>query len=92
MRVADADGVTHIVEVHGSTVFEIAAAALAQFRREGWVDTLAPTAVIQVEVHTATTHNVPLSALQRWVDSPSVSPKQELLKRPLRRAPEGRTR
>jgi hypothetical protein len=87
VSVTDADGVTHVVEVHGASVYDVAAAALAQLRHEGWVDTLAPTTVMKVEVHVpATIHHVPLKALQRWVDGPSASPKQELLKRPLRRS------
>jgi hypothetical protein len=85
--VADADGVTHVVEVQGTGVYEVAATALAQLRQEGWVDTLGPTTVLQVEVHVPPTiHHVPMKALQRWADGSSASPKQELLKRPLRRS------
>ena len=87
VRVTDADGVTHGVEVLGSSVYEVAAAGLAQLREQGWVEVVAPNTVLQVEVHTApTVHNVPLKSLQRWAASPSISPKQELLKQPLRRA------
>jgi hypothetical protein len=86
VSVTDADGVTHVVEVHGASVYDVAAAALAQFTHEGWVDTLAPTAVLTVEVHVLpTVHKVPLKVLQRWANGPSASPKQELLKQPLRR-------
>jgi hypothetical protein len=87
VSVTDADGVTHSVEVHGASVYDVASAALAQFTHEGWVDTLSPTAVLQVEVHVPPTiHRVPLKTLQRWADGPSVSPKEDLLKRPLRRS------
>jgi hypothetical protein len=30
--------------------------------------------------------DVPMKALERWANGPSLSPKQELLKRPLRRS------
>ena len=85
VSVTDVDGVTHTAQVQGSSVYEVAAAALAQFRGDGWVDTLPSTAVLQVEVHVfPTIHHVPLKALQRWANGPSVSPTVALLKRPLR--------
>ena len=87
VSVTDADGVTHIVEVQGTSAFEVAAAAVAQFKLEGWIDALAPTTVLHVEVHLPPTiHKVPMKALQRWANGPSVSPKEELVKRPLRRS------
>ncbi|HEX6974437.1 MAG TPA: hypothetical protein VF147_08550 [Vicinamibacterales bacterium] len=78
---------THAVDVQGTSVFEAAAAGLAQLRDEGWTAPLAPSAVIRVEVQLApVVHDVPVKSLERWAGGPSVSPKQELLKRPLRRA------
>ena len=66
VSVTDADGMTHVVEVHGASVYDVAATAVAQFKHEGWVDTLAPTTVLQVEVHVQPTiHHVPLKALER---------------------------
>jgi len=86
VSVPTADGVTHAVTVQATTLFEAAAAAVAQMREEGWSGALAPDAVLRVEVQLPPViHDVPLKALQRWADQPSVSPKQELLKRPLRR-------
>jgi hypothetical protein len=91
VSVTDMDGVTHAVEVQGTSAYDVAATALAQFRHEGWVDTLGPATVLRVEVHLSQiVHNIPLTALQRWANGPSVSPKQELLKRPLRRSKTGR--
>ena len=87
VSVTDADGVSHVVEVHGTSVFEVAASALAQFRHDAWIDALPPSAVLHVEVQMpAVVHHVPVKAVQRWVEGPSVSPKQELLKHPLRRS------
>jgi hypothetical protein len=87
VSVTDAEGVTHIVDVHGASVYDVAAAALAQLRHEAWVETLGPATVLTVEVHVPPTiHKVPLKVLERWANGPSASPKQELSKRPLRRS------
>ena len=81
------DGVTHTVEVQGASVFDVAAAGLAQLRQDDWMEPLTPTAVVRVEVQLApVVHEVSVKALERWANGPSVSPKQELLKRPLRRS------
>ena len=45
VRVTDVDDVTHVVEVQGASVYDVAAPALAQLRHEGWIDVLAPTTV-----------------------------------------------
>lgn len=76
---------THVVVADGDSLFEVAASAIALLRDEGWADALPPDAVVQVEIQLPPiTHEVPLKALERWVAGPSVSPKEELLKRRLR--------
>jgi hypothetical protein len=72
------DGVTHSVEVHGATLFEAAASALAAFRAESWAaDALTPSTTLRVEVHTpATVHDVPI-----WLESSSASPQEFASKR-----------
>jgi hypothetical protein len=48
----DTDGVTHTVQVQGSSLFEAAAHAVAAFREQGWAaEALTPMAVLRVEVH-----------------------------------------
>lgn len=55
-------------------------------REDGLMEPLGPTAVIRVEVQLAPViHEVPLNALERWANGPSVSPREGVLKRPLRR-------
>jgi hypothetical protein len=79
------DGVTHAVVAEGNSLFEVAAAAIALLHDEGWAGALPPDAVVQVEVQLpAIVHEVPLKALERWAAGPSVSPREELLKRRLR--------
>jgi hypothetical protein len=74
------------VNVQASTLFEAADAGVAQLRQGGWPASLPPDATIQVEVHVPPViHAVPLKAVERWANGPSVSPKEELIKRPVRR-------
>ena len=83
ITVRDLEGVAHQVEVQGSTLFEAAAAALAVFRQQGWAtDALTTNAILRVEVQLpAVVHEVPLKAVERWLRSPSDSPRDRLLKR-----------
>ena len=76
------DGITHSVEAEGSTLFEVAATALASFRNEGWTDALTANAVLQIEVQLPPiVHSVPLKAVERWAAGPNASPKEALVKR-----------
>jgi hypothetical protein len=77
------DGVTHSVEVHGATLFQAAASALAAFRAESWAaDALTPSTTLRVEVHTpATVHDVPIKVVDRWLESSSASPQEFASKR-----------
>lgn len=88
VRVRDVDGVLHEVEVAASSLYEAAAAGLAAFRQEDWAaDALTPNAILRVEVRLpAVVHEVPLKAVERWLRTPSVSPKEEVAKRALREA------
>lgn len=59
------DGITHSVEAEGSSLFEVAATALAAFRNEGWTDAFTPDAVLQVEVQLPPIfHSVPVKAVE----------------------------
>ena len=84
----DLSGVSHSVEVTASTSFEAAAAAVAAFHREGRAaQALTPNAILRVEVQLpAIIHDVPLKAVERWANGPSVSPKEEVVKRKVRTA------
>ena len=83
MSVGGPDGVTHTVEA-GSSLFEVAATALAAFRNEGWTDTLTPNTVLHIEVQLPpVVHSVPIRAVEKWIACPSVSAREALLKRGL---------
>jgi hypothetical protein len=77
---------THTVQVQASTLFEAGAAAVAAFRQQGWAaEALTPNAVLHIEVQLPPiTHDVPLKAIERWLRTPSVSPKEEMWMRSLR--------
>lgn len=81
------DGVAHQVDVQGSTLFEAAAAAITSFRQQGWAaNALTGNAILRVEVQLPTVvHEVPLKAVERWLQSPTDGPKDRLLKQQLGR-------
>jgi hypothetical protein len=83
VTIADSDGVCHSVEVTAGSVFEAAAEAVKLFRLEGWAaEALTPAARLRVEVRLPpVVHDVPLRALERWTQSPTISPKDHLVKR-----------
>jgi hypothetical protein len=81
-------GVTHAVTVTAATLFEAAAAAIAMFRQESWAaDALTPNAVLHLELQLPPiVHDVPLRAVERWMHSPSASPREQMTKRTARAA------
>jgi hypothetical protein len=82
VSIRDLEGVTHTVRVEGESLFEAAARAVAAFREQGWAaDALTANAVLHIEVHApSVVHEVPLRAVERWLRSPSVSPKEAAMK------------
>ena len=83
VTVKDVEGVTHHVEVQASSLFEAGATAVAAFRQQGWAgDALTPAAMLHIEVQIPPiAHDVPLKAIERWLRAPSVSPREEVVKR-----------
>ena len=64
--------------------------AVTAFRQQGWAtDALTLNAILRVEMQLPpVVHEVPLKAVERWLRSPSASPKEEMAKRAARTAPE----
>ena len=79
----DLEGALHQVEIQASTLFEAAAAALNAFRQQGWAAAaLTPNATLRVEVLLpSVVHDVPLKAVERWLNAPAESPRDQLVKR-----------
>ena len=86
--VRDMEDTSHHVDVQASSMFEAAAAAVAAFRQHGWAAAaLTANAIMRVEVQLpAVVHEVPLTAVDRWLRTPSTSPKEEITKTRLRPA------
>jgi hypothetical protein len=82
VSIKDVEGITHSVEIQAATLFEAAAEAVRVFGQQGWAAAaLTPQAVLRIEVRLPTVvHDVPFAALQRWLRSPSASPKEKLTK------------
>ena len=79
------DGIVHAVEAEGTSLFEVAAQAVALLRQEGWTDALTPNAILHVEVQLPPiVHQVPWKAVEKWLREPSTSPRDEVSKRQLR--------
>jgi hypothetical protein len=83
VSVNDVNGTRHTVTLHAATLFEAAAAAVGVFRQEPWAaDALTPNAVLRVEVQPPpVVHDVPLKAVERWLNGPSSSPRERSAKR-----------
>jgi hypothetical protein len=83
VSVTDLQGVTHSTEVQASSLFEAAAGAIAAFKLEGWAaEALKPNTILRVEIRLPSViHDVPLRAVEQWLQSTSASPKEEIVKR-----------
>ena len=80
----DLVGIQHSVEVAAESLFEAAALAVSEFRRHPWTDGMEPGAAITrlaVSVkEPATTHEVSIRQLEKWISSTAKSPQDTLLK------------
>lgn len=78
VTVKDIAGITHTVTVTASSLFQAAATAPTVFRKESWAaEALTRNATLRVEVQMpAVLHEVPLKAVERWLRSPSASPRE----------------
>ena len=72
----DHRGVRHSVTVGADSVFEAAAAGLAAFRQNGWLEAQpGPATRLDIEVHgPVTRHTVSVQQIQRWAQSTAVTP------------------
>ena len=85
VSVRGVDGITHAVEAESTSLFEVAAQAVALLREEGWTDALTPNAILHVEVQLPPIiHQVPLKAVEKWASAPRATPKEALAKSAVR--------
>ena len=82
----DHRGVRHSVTVGAESVFEAAAAGLAELRKSGWLEAHpGPATRLDVEVHAPVTkHTVSVQQLQQWAQSTAATPADRLKREKVR--------
>lgn len=82
----DGAGITHTVSVSASSLFEAAALAVAEFKRSGFAfAAVGPGTRLKVAVEPpASTHELSVGNLQRWLESNGKTPREQALKVTLR--------
>lgn len=83
----DHRGVRHSVRVRAESLFEAAAAALAEFRECGWIEAQpGPATQLEVKVRgPATKHAVSVQQVQRWAESTAVTPADRINREKVKR-------
>ena len=83
----DSTGIRHSIEVAAESLYEAAALAVKEFRRHPWTDGMEPGAVTRLAVSVkvpATTHEVSIRQLEKWVSGGARSPQETMLKERVR--------
>jgi hypothetical protein len=79
----DSGGIRHSVEVAAESLYEAAALAVAEFRRNAWVEDLEPGAATPLAISVkapATTHEMSVRQLEKWTARTAKNPRDTLLK------------
>lgn len=82
----DGAGVTHTVAVSASSLYEAAALAVSEFKRNGFaLATVGPATRLTVVVEPpATTHELTVARLQAWLEASGKTPREQATKVTLR--------
>ena len=82
----DARGITHVANVTGESLYEVAVVALAEFRKCGFTDASAgPATRLRVAVESPSTeHEISVGKVCSWLDGNGRSPNEQALKVRLR--------
>ena len=83
MSFVDSSGIRHSVEVAAESLYEAAALAVREFRGHPWVDDVEPGAITPLAVSVkapATTHEVSIQQIERWVKGTPKGPRETALK------------
>jgi hypothetical protein len=68
-------GVRHSIDVEAESSYEGAIKAVARFREDPWMEQVAPSTVLDVEIREPVTkHSVSLRQLETWLVSTSAGP------------------
>jgi hypothetical protein len=80
-----ATGLRHSVEVEAETLYEAAALGLARLKKDGWIEGLGPSSLLEIEVREpGTQHSLTVQQLQRWINGTASSPAETLKRSKLR--------
>ena len=87
----DTNGITHMANVTGESLYEAAVAALAEFKRCGFTDVIAgPATRLRIAVESpGTEHELSVGKIQAWLEGSGKSPNEEALRVRLRELPAG---
>ncbi len=82
----DGAGVRHTVSVSASSLYEAAALAIVEFKRNGFaIATVGPATRLSVAVEPpSTVHELPVAKLRAWLDSSGKTPREQAKKVTLR--------
>jgi len=81
----DPTGVRHSVDVTAESLFEAAALGLAAMNAEGWANTDAPAATLEISVvQPVVKHAVSVQQVVRWLEGVTTSPKEAAKKKHLK--------
>jgi hypothetical protein len=75
----DSTGIRHSIEVAAESLYEAAALAVREFRSHPWVDDVEPGVVTPLSISVkppASTHEVSIKQLERWIASTPRSPRE----------------
>jgi hypothetical protein len=86
VKLRDADGVEHAVQVMAGSLYEAGCLALHQFRRSAWSHQAAiETGTLHVEVWEApTVYKIIVADLEKWLGRSGGSPREVALKHHIR--------
>jgi hypothetical protein len=85
VRLRDAEGVEHVVEVTAGSLYEAGALALQQFRRSEWSrEASLDAATLRVEVCESTFYNIKVSELENWLKRTGGKPNEVAMRQKVR--------
>jgi hypothetical protein len=77
--------IVHSAEVQADTLYEAVVLAITLFRKDPWVDQIAPGTMLDVEVREpATRHAITLAQVERWIDGGIGTPSDQVRKAKLK--------
>ena len=81
----DIRGIKHTVEVEAESLYEAAVVAACRFRKDRWIQQIAPATVLDVEVREPSArHSISLQQVERWLAGATSNPYEAMKKAKLK--------